>query len=496
MNLKKSKTSVHKLFLALCILGSGIHVHAVESSTGASTTDGAETINTFVRPNSVEQADRMLVDAARAGNVDLVDRLLECGFETVRDAFQNAEREGNKDTMSESEGHNDFVKELLQYRRHNDFVRQLLQLNSNCWVSQSGVRDAFKSAVRNGRVGVMNRLLQMGVDRFYTRNLTSSWLMNLLLRNEYDNRKVPQCDVWHSFFKDVLFSRDIEAAQCLLGLQDDRRPTERDVGEFLRIVGSIGHRGTTGDERNTEMLRYLTSENCPVRPDQRGVNEALEWAGRTNHITNVEHLTSDDCRYRPTREGVESAFWQAVNIKFGHNIEADDTGIVQHYLGLQGVHRLTQGAVQQAFLDAMNNQSRQEVRNNEFCSRYVHNVIERLLNDDRITPDFLTPLLEQFVDGEGGISAETARMMVVGPDGPYAPQSSSAYSQATTLMKLRHQEAGKTSRLPKDGVFRCVLEYAIQPQLSAVRSDGQYFIPDPELAKKVHTAVRNLDQQP
>jgi len=77
MNLKKSKTSVHKLFWALCIISSGTHVHGVESSTGTSTTGGAETLNTFLRPNSVEEADGRFDAAASIGDVELVERILK-----------------------------------------------------------------------------------------------------------------------------------------------------------------------------------------------------------------------------------------------------------------------------------------------------------------------------------------------------------------------------------------------------------------------------------
>ena len=75
----KSNQLSYKLFLALCILGSGIHVHAIESSTGTSNADGAETINTFVRPKSIEQADGRFCAAAHTstGDVELTEGMLK-----------------------------------------------------------------------------------------------------------------------------------------------------------------------------------------------------------------------------------------------------------------------------------------------------------------------------------------------------------------------------------------------------------------------------------
>ncbi len=87
----KSNQLSYKLFLALCILGSGIHVHAVESSTGTST------------ENTKSNLGEKLINAARYGNEGVVQEILSLGIQVtpddVRQALAWAARNGKLDIV-------------------------------------------------------------------------------------------------------------------------------------------------------------------------------------------------------------------------------------------------------------------------------------------------------------------------------------------------------------------------------------------------------------
>ena len=87
----KSNQLAYKLFLALCILGSGINVHAVESSTGTS------------RENTQSNPGEQLINAAMNGNEGVVQEILSLGIQVtpddVRQALAWAARKGNLDIV-------------------------------------------------------------------------------------------------------------------------------------------------------------------------------------------------------------------------------------------------------------------------------------------------------------------------------------------------------------------------------------------------------------
>ena len=185
MNLKKSKTSVRKLFWAVCILGSGINIHAVESSTGTS--------KIFVRPNSVEEADRMLLEAAWKGDVELMERLIQAGNpqvtqQAVQKAFENAARYRNENVVSwllrevtdERRVTQQPVQEAFGVAARNgrtDMMEELLELNDGRKVTAQTVQEAFEHAARYEHTNMMEELLELNDGRKVTAQTVQSTLL-------------------------------------------------------------------------------------------------------------------------------------------------------------------------------------------------------------------------------------------------------------------------------------------------------------------------------
>ncbi len=206
----KSNQLGYKLFLVLCILGSGIHVHA---GNGFSTQSHSK-IDTSITPNSVEQADRMLVDAASKGDVGRVEQLVQAGDNprvtptAVDRAFMSAADNG-----------------------HTKIMEQLLDLKDDQRkVTQPAVDNAFRSAALHGREDVMK----------------------ILLKEAPEGSKVNTYTVWIAFYYAAKGER-VESMRLLLKeVPEDLQVTSGDVEKILMSAAEDGR---------TKTLKYLLSQD-------------------------------------------------------------------------------------------------------------------------------------------------------------------------------------------------------------------------------------------
>ncbi len=240
----KSNQLGYKLFLALCILGSGIHVHAVESNT--------ETINTFVRPNSVREADRMLMDAARKGDVVRVEQLIQAGNpqvteQGVQNAFSNAAYAKKVAVMDW------LINKVPEGRK----------------VTQRTVDTAFRDAVFSKDKEAMNLLLkEVPTDREVTAKTVQDVfkravmddvnvnIMNLLLKEVTDHRRVTPETVSDLFLGAERHGHKRHDVTKLLleGVADDRKVTQKDVQNVFNWAMSAVI-------VNVETINYLIAQD-------------------------------------------------------------------------------------------------------------------------------------------------------------------------------------------------------------------------------------------
>ena len=285
----KSNQLSYKLFLALCILGSGIHVHAIESST--------ETINTFVRPKSVKEADRMLVEAAWKGDVARIDQLIQSGNpqvtqQAVQRAFKCAALNSDGDTLEwllkkvtgERKVTPQTVEANFGMAAHNRLVELvgwlLTEVTDERRVSQQAVQKAFRSAVQDGDEDLMGALLsdapkgsevtQQTVEALFLDKIRSgrSKIIKYLLEVK-GNCRVSQQIVQEAFERVAAEGIGDTLEWLLKEVTDDRRVTPQTVKNFI-----VNHAWRPGYAKT---VNYLLSQGHIDQQVLQSTFDGLVW---------------------------------------------------------------------------------------------------------------------------------------------------------------------------------------------------------------------------
>ena len=281
MHLKKSKTSVRKLFWALFVVGCGFNVHGVDSSTGTSTTDGAERLNTFVRPTSVEQANKMLEAAAWNGDEDVFDRLLnlrgniEVTSEALRDAVGGAIWRGHEGIISRVIRVKDHpvvtegvvIGAFSAALNRKDRMNIVNQIVDHLQVHPQGVDMIFESAAKNDLFDILDQRDQVNVPitRFFAREYGPDFTTE-----EYDVACIKVLSkVSHIMEKDMQGNIPDGLSACLdqrhlhpvvvMGLAQSRQEGEKDPALLTRLLERFVA-GKKGISR--EMAERLVPQNA------------------------------------------------------------------------------------------------------------------------------------------------------------------------------------------------------------------------------------------
>ena len=415
MNLKKSKASVHKLFWALCILGSGIHVHAVESSTEARKVFVRQlnkNIDVFVRHKKVHEADRRFCDALKKRDLELMKELIrdestdgKVSQETVNDAFiavtWTKVNSLGEDIM------NWLLKEVPQERQ----------------VTQKTVNHVFHYADLNYKFDTIKRR------------------MNWLLKEVSDERQVTPETV-NGTFSWAAKDGNVDAMNWLLKeVPQERKVTAQTVGDALNRAARMGHEG---------VVQYLTSDECLVKPKNGAVESALLGAAEHGHTKTVKYLLSHN-RINIDQQVLQDAFDGLVS-----KMDLKDFATMKNFAEIHFPkeiyenseklsNRLDDYPLSEDQLKAI-----MAIRTEDGqISSFTHYLLESVLSKDK----------QWLSKKEAAAFMEKTEFM-----------SEQHYQDAMAVMKLRQRGATKVSKLP-GGVFRHMLEY-VEPNI-AVKSNEE-----------------------
>jgi ankyrin repeat protein len=286
MYLKKSKTSVHKLFLVLCILGSGINIHAVETTKqyedaikkeqdAIKKVFGLPLCNWPEIGKIIEEMisnDSEIINTAKLKKMDDVIKLLNNPSKFSDDArqvvLQHAVRQGHlgvvecfldfwgKRRMSEDERRmsKENVVQLLidaAYYGQNDIVQRLLALNGDHQLTLVDVDNALTWAAQGGKEGVVERLME--------------W--------RRDNENIQDI---HNVVKQAAYQGQYNAVRHLLGLHGDNAHVRQ------ALLGAA----TGGHEYIVDDLLSHYNQNL----DQEDVAAALRGAAENGRLGVVKSL--------------------------------------------------------------------------------------------------------------------------------------------------------------------------------------------------------------
>ena len=452
MNLKKSKTSIRKLFVALCVLGSGIHVHGVEKTTSV------QSVKTSVIPANMnikfDTTSHMFFDAARNGDVSRMSELLntllsidgrdEAGKSRFMDwALAEAAANGQQKVM----------RMIVDWK--NDHPK-IYCSNDHRKVTKWGLGQAFRVAARYGHQDIMQWLLnevltnseviQEAVNGAFTSATKGGHqeIMQWLLKEVSEDIRVPQRTVDHAL-KSAVFSNEPERVMkwLLNEVPVDRKLTQQVVNKVFEDVAEHIMGMDAEKSKPEEFMEWLLKEVTDERRvTKQTVQDAFVAAAYWGNSAILKYLIKQN-HIQLEQKTLKKGFYNLVsNMSLMKGLKD-----LKNFAEVHFPKEMYEDSVLSKKLDQFRKELAVPLDWNPVCRGEWKEFMAIITKGNRNSP-FAEYLLDSFIKGKEWISKDGVNTLML----------NQYYQDTMALMKLRKQGATKVSKLP-GGVFRHMLEY-------------------------------------